>query len=75
VIAQPPILETGMNEIKMAKWRFFLIVFLFLTLASMSVECFSKTDRSAFMLVVLRNAVLPGLVTIALYLVDWLRDK
>ena len=64
-----------MNEIKVARWYFFLILFLFLTLACVAIDCLNKVPRRDVMLLVLHNVALPALITVVLYVRDWIREK
>jgi hypothetical protein len=64
-----------MSELKLARWRFSLIMFLFLTLAGVVFDCLYKMPRGDAMLLLLRNAVLPAVLTVVLYVIDWADKK
>lgn len=65
--------ETGskaMNEIKLAKWRYFSILFLLLTSVGVTIDCLHKIGlpfRSVLELI-LRNAVFPAIIVAAIFL-------
>lgn len=68
-----------MNEIKLARWRLFLVLFLLLTLVNLSVDCLYKSLykmplRNAMQLL-LDNAVLPAIVAVGLYVYFWIRKR
>lgn len=66
-----------MNEIKLAKWRYFSMSFLLLTSASLAIDCLYKL-RMPFrdvLALILNDALLPAMIVAGLLLLDWSRKR
>lgn len=62
-----------MDGIKLATWRYLLIMFFLLTSVSVAIDCLDKIGlpfRSIVELI-LKNAVLPAIIVVGILLVNW----
>lgn len=55
---------------KIARWRFYLIAFLFLTLSGVTFDCVYEMPLRNVIALFSHNAILPGLIAVVLYLVE-----
>ena len=66
-----------MKEIKLAKWRYFLMMFVLLTSGSVAVDCVYKLGlpfRDVLDLI-LKDALLPAFIAAGILLGGWLREQ
>jgi hypothetical protein len=74
---QTIVIPKAMNGIKLAKWRYFLTMFFFLTSVSLAIDCLYKIGmpfRNVLELI-LKNAALPAIIVAGNLLLGWARKR
>jgi hypothetical protein len=64
-----------MDNIKLTKWRFYVMMFLLLTLGGLAFDYLRSVPRGSIMPLLLHDATYPAVLLAVLYVIDWVRDR